>query len=716
MTLINLDDIVRAAGLPKATGGAFDSVIGIDEATAKLRRFPYMSGAGGSVQGYAEFADLPPAPAPNTVAYVLDDPNTALNGVWAYVGGTWIQSMDPITGLTQSVTQVQADSSRALAMGGNYYPDPNMIAPELYSGSAVSSLAATVAVQGPATNYIRTTSTTTAAETVLTPAWQVTVGKRYRAVGRFQTSVVADTDIEVVWYSDRDATSIIGTSSLSAISTGAADFDVIIYPPTGALRARFRLNKDASASAGFVYLYSLRVIDDDAVVGALPPMGGNYYQDPMLSTVLGYTTQTGDPLVLLSGALGGVPAARLSQNFIAANAAQSVAEQIVTPYFPVEPGKLHYLHLSAGRYTGVGSSTTEVRVRWYSDYDATVQVGEDLVGGSATGTSCVPRQAIIAAPTNAVRARLVVVKEADGGTRIALFDPIVRRAVDSSWTVPTDQPYDPPTINAQAGLLAWRDEADAQTNLFTKAVTTSLAPASLVKLLSAMVAIDIAAAEPVNWLTYQLTVEAGDATTGSGNNLLTDDVITLRDAISDMLLPSSNVAASVVAREMGELLLGGGPGDPVDRFITELNTKAASLGMSGTVLENAHGLPSGGQVTTAADMVQAVFAAADYPEITGIWGLSDDTLTITGVNARSIPVVSSVAMQGDADVLGGKTGTITPSNYNLALYVAMPNGNRCAMVVLAADSDSNRYIDARAIIDAVRLGHTWPAPPYPVPN
>src|SRR5690606_10516318 len=149
-------------------------------------------------------------------------------------------------------------------------------------------------------------------------------------------------------------------------------------------------------------------------------------------------------------------------------------------------------------------------------------------------------------------------------------------------------------------------------------------------------------------------------------------------------------------------------GDPVARFVTELNAKATAVGAVATTIINPHGLPVGGQSTTATDMAYITLAASEYPRIASVWGLAADTISVDGPNARSFEITSSVDFIGDADIIGGKTGTISPSNYNLAVQVAMPNGNRLIYVGLASDSDQQRYTDARAVIDAVREGFYWP--------
>src|SRR5690606_9883599 len=162
-------------------------------------------------------------------------------------------------------------------------------------------------------------------------------------------------------------------------------------------------------------------------------------------------------------------------------------------------------------------------------------------------------------------------------------------------------------------------------------------------------------------LSYELQMQAGDETIGSGNNISIGDTFSLHDAIANMLLPSSNVTATVVARTFGQLLLndeGSPEGNAVTRFISEINAKAAAIGMVSSHFNNPHGLPVGGQTTTSRDMSLLLFEAMNYPAILSVWGQTEYEMQITGANARTQQIASSVSMISDSDILGGKTGTI----------------------------------------------------------
>ena len=86
--------------------------------------------------------------------------------------------------------------------------------------------------------------------------------------------------------------------------------------------------------------------------------------------------------------------------------------------------------------------------------------------------------------------------------------------------------------------------------LYEQSADTETIPASVTKVLTAMVALD-------HTPDIHETVEfrASDAIGGSGAVFQTGDIVTVEDALYAMLLPSSNMAAQAVARTVGRKLL-----------------------------------------------------------------------------------------------------------------------------------------------------------------
>jgi len=236
---------------------------------------------------------------------------------------------------------------------------------------------------------------------------------------------------------------------------------------------------------------------------------------------------------------------------------------------------------------------------------------------------------------------------------------------------------------------------------FGRNLSSRVIPASLTKILTAITAISTGAP-----LDMAVRVAPADATRGSGNNLQAGDSITLGDAISNMMLPSSNVAASAVARNIGERLIAmeSGNGSGRTRFIQEMNDVSRKLGLHDSAWVNPHGNHAAGHYSSVRDLLKLGIAAAAYPQIMGRWGAAVHALHIDGSHPRSIEIESTVAAVAnrDVDILGGKTGTFlstaTGNWYNLLIASRTSRGETLITVVAKASSPQSRHSDAERII------------------
>ena len=266
-------------------------------------------------------------------------------------------------------------------------------------------------------------------------------------------------------------------------------------------------------------------------------------------------------------------------------------------------------------------------------------------------------------------------------------------------------------IQATCGIVALLNRDPIRKNgpaaldpLYEKLADVVLWPASMTKVLTAMVMLDY-----VDDLHDTLEVKDGDQTSGSGNNLQVGDILTYEDSLYNLMLPSSNVTATVVAREVGEKFLSGG----APEFIAEMNKKAAEIGMNDSAFANPHGLHNDDQVTTARDMARMGVAATQYADLMTAWGTASYQINIQGPNARTINISTSVNMVADEDpdILGGKTGTLTGSPQpvrNLIVLNTYPGGNYAISVIIQSPNDAQRYADMRWMIDRVRDEFFWP--------
>lgn len=274
--------------------------------------------------------------------------------------------------------------------------------------------------------------------------------------------------------------------------------------------------------------------------------------------------------------------------------------------------------------------------------------------------------------------------------------------------------YSLPDIDAR-GAISLKVAKGAEKEhelLFDKSSTKRLPPASLTKLMTAVVMFDLMPRFGQS-LTDYLDIDETDVSGGSGVNLKPGEKIAFGDAIVNLMLPSSNITANAVARTFGRWLIddeGNPEGGASERFIAQMNAKAAQIGMHDTQFHNPSGQSARGQLTTAADMATLMLTAMQYPHITESWGKPSHVMQVLGPTPRQQKISSTIKVIDDYDVLGGKTGTLQPGCYNVAILSEAPDDGRIVTVILRAPDQMGLYTDLRCILDAVKRGRNWCLP------
>lgn len=153
--------------------------------------------------------------------------------------------------------------------------------------------------------------------------------------------------------------------------------------------------------------------------------------------------------------------------------------------------------------------------------------------------------------------------------------------------------------------------------IFEKDSDKKLAPASLTKIMTAMVVLDFVKSDEVFEVTKEavnleptiLMVEEGEK-------------LPVLDLLKGSLLTSANDAATVLAYGVSKKL-----GGSIELFIQLMNEKAKKLGMSNTNFINPTGYDEVNQLSTARDLAKMTnYALSVYPEITKIVSLHDATI------------------------------------------------------------------------------------------
>jgi D-alanyl-D-alanine carboxypeptidase (penicillin-binding protein 5/6) len=179
------------------------------------------------------------------------------------------------------------------------------------------------------------------------------------------------------------------------------------------------------------------------------------------------------------------------------------------------------------------------------------------------------------------------------------------------------------------------------TVLYGKFADARLAPASTVKLVTAMVTIDNLSPET------KVTISKNAARIRSIKpRLQADEEVTVSDLLHIALMKSVNSAAVALAEATA--------GSEKD-FVALMNLKAKEIGANNTLFSNASGLPKAGQYTTANDLTLILKTALSYPLIREILG-KKEYIVMTSVG-RTIFLENTDDLLWQRDnIIGGKTG------------------------------------------------------------
>ena len=158
-------------------------------------------------------------------------------------------------------------------------------------------------------------------------------------------------------------------------------------------------------------------------------------------------------------------------------------------------------------------------------------------------------------------------------------------------------------ISAEAALLA---DLGRDTVVFEKNADAKMYPASLTKIMTAVVVMD-ECADPAS-VSVEATFDALDPLYGTDSSIFgleMGEVMNAYDLLALMMIQSANDAANVLAYHFG--------GEDIDAFIAKMNQKATDLGLTNTHYVNAHGLHDSDHYTTARDLYTLTKYALEKP-------------------------------------------------------------------------------------------------------
>ncbi|MFH1084821.1 MAG: D-alanyl-D-alanine carboxypeptidase family protein [Chloroflexota bacterium] len=228
-----------------------------------------------------------------------------------------------------------------------------------------------------------------------------------------------------------------------------------------------------------------------------------------------------------------------------------------------------------------------------------------------------------------------------------------------------------PEVGATSALLA-----DMHTGqiLYARNERERLAPASLTKLVTALVAIQRGRQD------QELKVAGEDLRAWSVIRLQNGEQLNLRQLLFAMLIPSDNAAAMTIAR---------GLGGNVATYVRWMNEFVAQWGLQDTRFANPSGLDANNMYSTAYDMAVVARLAMRDPVIAEIvrkpeWIVAGRIIKTTNELLNTYP-----------GTIGVKTGTTDEAGQCLITVVERPTG-KALSVVMGTD---DRFRDTRLLMD-----------------
>ena len=222
-------------------------------------------------------------------------------------------------------------------------------------------------------------------------------------------------------------------------------------------------------------------------------------------------------------------------------------------------------------------------------------------------------------------------------------------------------------------------ERNSGTMIYNWNADSRVYPASMVKLMTALVALDSADISQTVMITNGALnqVPIGALTMG----LKAGEELTLEQLLYCMMVASSNDAAVVIAQYVGGSQEG---------FIAKMNEKARELGCMDTNFSNVHGLHSEQTYTTARDVCRILLAGLEDPRFRDMFTAKTYTIPATILSEeRVIKSTNNMMLTSSRDhydkrVTGGRTGATDAAGRCIAV-TAEANGMELVCVLMGAE-------------------------------
>lgn len=271
--------------------------------------------------------------------------------------------------------------------------------------------------------------------------------------------------------------------------------------------------------------------------------------------------------------------------------------------------------------------------------------------------------------------------EAFAADLCVVTDDYLNENVDMSW--------------AAAAVLFDVNEKEV---LYSKNAHEQMHPASLTKVMTALVALKNASPDMVLTATNAVNItESGAQLCG----LKSGDTMTLDQALRVLLIYSANDVAMLIAENVG---------GTTEHFMEMMNEEAARLGATNTNFMNPHGLTEDGHYTTAYDLYLIFNEAIKYETFNEIIHMTSYQTTYYDKEGEAKELsfgTTNLFLRGDyqtpqnVTVIGGKTGTTNAAGHCLLLLSRDANGAPYISIILRSEARDVLYGEMTDLLDEI---------------
>lgn len=261
----------------------------------------------------------------------------------------------------------------------------------------------------------------------------------------------------------------------------------------------------------------------------------------------------------------------------------------------------------------------------------------------------------------------------------------------------SQSPKDSDSVMTAGASLIVNDTADEM--LFSKNIYKKMYPASITKIVTALVTLQSANLED----TVTISHEAANITEYGAKlcGFKEGDQIKLKRLLYSFLVYSGNDAGIAIAEHVA---------GSVDAFAEMMNQEMKDLGASGSHFTNPHGLHDENHYTTAYDLYLIFHELLQYDTFLDIINRGSYKAKYKGADGKNKTVtfqstdrylIGRASAPKGITVVGGKTGTTAAAGSCLILYSKNAAGEDYISVVLQAQGAESLYLQMNKLLEYI---------------